>query len=141
MLKISKLADYGTVILVHLVNHQGLTNAREIAKATKISHPTVIKLLKIMMQANYLRSAQGYHGGYQLKVLPENISLVDIINVVDGGIQLTECTKEGHKCAIASICRVKDKWQIINNVVTKALGQISLQDLLDENEASIGKLN
>ncbi len=53
MLRISKLADYGTLVMVYLARHDGLLhNAKEIAVHSHVAAPTVSKLLKVLAVAN-----------------------------------------------------------------------------------------
>ena len=69
MLRISKLADYGTVIMVYLAKHpQQLCNARDIALHTHLTVPTVSKLLKRLTAAGLVRSVGGVAGGYRFGI-------------------------------------------------------------------------
>ena len=68
MLRISKLADYGTVVMVYLAKHaQELCNARDIALHTHLAVPTVSKILKRLTGAGLLTSVRGVAGGYRLQ--------------------------------------------------------------------------
>ena len=68
MLRISKLADYGTVVMVYLAKRpEQLCNARDIALQTHLTVPTVSKLLKRLTAARLLISARGVAGGYRLQ--------------------------------------------------------------------------
>ena len=126
MLKVSKLADYSTVIMTHISNVGGKHSAKDISDSTNISHPTVTKLLKILSKSGMLSSTKGLRGGYELSKSPEDISLLDIINAVEGDIALTECSKSSENCSIASSCCIASKWQSINRVVRDSLSSMNL---------------
>ena len=67
MLRISKLTDYGTVILACLAQQPDrMLTATEVAERTKVGLPTVSKLLKKLQRAGLVASTRGSHGGYQL---------------------------------------------------------------------------
>ena len=67
MLRISKLTDYGTVILAHLASQPDRQfAAAEVAERTRIALPTVSKLLKTLQRAGLVSSTRGSLGGYQL---------------------------------------------------------------------------
>lgn len=135
MLRISKMADYATVIMGYLANKKDYANTREIAENTKIAPPTVSKLLKTLTKTKLLHSTQGVFGGYGLTSSPNQITMLDIIQSVEGEFNLTPCCEKGGLCSIEAHCGVKDNWQVINLTVLKALKAISLADLSDQDFA------
>ncbi|HZL96274.1 MAG TPA: Rrf2 family transcriptional regulator, partial [Vicinamibacterales bacterium] len=67
MLRMSKLTDYGTMVLAQLaVNGRGLSTASQVADATHLGQPTVSKLLKSLVHAGLVVSTRGVQGGYAL---------------------------------------------------------------------------
>lgn len=138
MIRISKIADYGTKMLLamHAVPEH-LFSAAELADKTQISQPTVSKVLKLLTKAGLLISQQGSQGGYRLAKAAEDISLADIVNILDGDIAMTECDKGQGCCAIEADCEVKDNWMMISKVIQNVLQSISLQQMcrpLNTNE-------
>ena len=80
MLRISKLTDYGTVLLAHLAaNQASVCSAAEVAEATGVALPTVSKLLKLLARAGLVTSTRGSNGGYRLSRGPHEISAADVI--------------------------------------------------------------
>ena len=80
MLRISRLTDYGTLVLAHLSSHEGApTSASDVASATGIALPTVSKLLKLLAKAQLVHSTRGALGGYRLARRATEISAADII--------------------------------------------------------------
>ena len=69
-------------------------------------------------------------GGYALARKPEQISIAQVISALDGPIAITACaTDSTHKCELECNCPVSANWQIINEAVRKALGDLTLADL------------
>lgn len=134
MLRISKMADYGTVIMATLVHaSEPQQSAAEIAQKTQISLPTVSKLLKRLTRAGLLVSERGAYGGYRLAREPKAISVVEILNAIETKQGLTECS-EGHShCVLQAVCPTKANWGVINQVVVGALKKVSLSALADES--------
>lgn len=110
--------------------------AREIAQQTSIALPTVSKLLKTLVRHNLLASHRGIHGGYQLNISPESISVVDLISVLEGPIAITECNLGHAHCPTQSFCGLRAPWQHINGVITKALSAVKLSDLVNSSHFS-----
>lgn len=131
MIKISKLADYATVIMNFLASESGgRYSAAEIAAQTRISVPTVGKILKLLNEATLVNSERGVNGGYQLVSCPEDISLVEIITAIDGQPAMTECSKEENDCCTrGDMCELRGNWQLINRVIFNALDSLSLADM------------
>ena len=126
MLRISRLADYATVIMRNMSLINRALSAAEIAQCTDIHLPTVRKLLKQLLKAGLLVSERGVNGGYQLAKDSKSISLADVIEAIDGPLALTECSHPAGNCAISKSCVNKENWLLINKIVKKALSEASL---------------
>lgn len=136
MLKISRLADYATVIMAHLAQSPDkLCQAKAIAQATHVSEPTATKLLKKLTFAGLLRSELGVQGGYALKRAAPSISLVQILESIDGPLALTECSSEDNECALEPYCGVSEHWRLIHQKVHQALDGITLELLTKSHQS------
>jgi FeS assembly SUF system regulator len=130
MLRMSKLTDYGTVVLAQLAaSAPGWTTAGQVAEATHLGQPTVSKLLKALVHAGLVVSSRGVQGGYALARPPDAISAAEILDALEGPVALTECCATHGVCDHMSYCRVGTAWQRINHSIRKALEGISLADL------------
>ena len=134
MLRISKLTDYGTVVLAHLAGAPDVVcSAADVAAATGIALPTVSKLLKSLGRAELVSSTRGASGGYQLTRDPRQISAADVIDVLEGPVSITECSASDSHCDYEQVCSVGSAWRRINIAIRHALDDVSLNDLLRAN--------
>lgn len=130
MLRISRLTDYGTMILVHLAGPDvGLCSAGDVAAGTHLALPTVQKLLKTFAKSGLVSSVRGADGGYRLTRAPEEITAAEILNVLEGPVAITECSTEMHQCELEPLCQVSSAWQKINRAIRNAMEDIRLSDL------------
>lgn len=132
MLRITKLTDYAIVVLTNMVGPSagGPHTARDLSDRTRIPQPTVSKILKDLSRSGILVSTRGVQGGYSLAHAPDTISVVDIIDAVDGPVAITECSGDRPaSCDYAGSCPVEANWVRINQVVRGALSTISLADM------------
>ena len=130
MLRISKLTDYGTVVLAELAASNGaVCSAADVAAATGIAMPTVSKLLKALARAQLVTSTRGANGGYQLARDAASISAAEVIDALEGPVSITECSGSDSHCDYESVCNVGGAWQRINVAIRRALDDISLVDL------------
>lgn len=135
MLKMSKLTDYGTLVLAQLASEaEDLCSAGQLADATHIARPTVSKLLKSLSRAGLVVSERGARGGYALARAPEQISAAQIIDALEGPVAITECSSADGACELEPYCRVGRAWQRINRSIRRSLQQVSLADLQLDSE-------
>ena len=136
MLRLSKQADYGIVLLSYFLtgapNGGGVVrSARELAEEAGLPLPTVSKVLKGLARGGILASHRGVHGGYTLARPAAEINVAQIVAVLDGEIGVTDCSPlGGRECSHEPNCPVRDPLQRLNAVVRNALGRVSLDDLL-----------
>lgn len=130
MLRISKLADYGTVVMVYLAKQsQELCNARDIALQTHLSVPTVSKILKRLTGAGLLTSERGVTGGYRLQRAAAEISVSQIIFALEEHRGITECSLEPNDCSLQGVCAIQGNWRLISRAIETALESVSLEAL------------
>jgi FeS assembly SUF system regulator len=129
--RISRLTDYGIIVMAHLAEREDHDshNARELAEDTQLPVPVVSKILKSLTRAGLLISQRGSKGGYSLARTPGEIPVVEMITALEGPVGITECTIQPGACAQESSCQVRDPWQRINGAVRAALERITLADL------------
>jgi FeS assembly SUF system regulator len=130
MLRISKLADYGTVVMVYLVkNAHVLCNARDIALHTHLAVPTVSKILKRLTSAGLLTSVRGVAGGYRLQRSASEISVSQIIYALEEHRGFTECSLQPNDCSLQGVCTIQGNWRLISHAIETALDSVSLDAL------------
>ncbi len=143
MIRFSKMADYGVLVLGHFArNADLLASASELAEAFHMPKTVVANLLKAFREAGFLGSRRGLHGGYHMIRSPESISLLDILKAIDGPVQLTDCALEGigglpssqEQCDYEDVCGSRSPMQAVNQKILHLLDSTSLVALLDENQ-------
>ncbi len=131
MLRVSKLTDYGSVILAYMAcRPKDVMSAASLAKSVYLPESTVRKLLKMLTKSGLLCSGRGRHGGYQLARPAAQISLADIISALEGSIALTECSVRPGLCQTEAHCEIRQNWQGVNKIIYQSLAQVSLQQML-----------
>lgn len=132
MIRLSKLTDYAIALLAQMAEQQErLWAASELAEVTGLSQPTVSKVMKLLTKARLIGAQRGVTGGYRLLLPPKQMSLVDVIEAMDGPIAITDCAqKTEHDCVINSTCPIQGRWTVINRAIRRGLGDVSLADLM-----------
>ena len=131
MIRLSRLADYGLVLMGRMaLQPTTVHTAVGLAEDTQLPIPTVAKLLGRLTQGNLLISHRGAKGGYQLARSPSAITVADIVVAVDGPIALTQCLEHGAQpCDVEPICPTRRGWNRLNDAVKRALSEVSLAEM------------
>jgi FeS assembly SUF system regulator len=131
MLRVTKLTDYATVILVALAEAPGrVHSSAELAERARLEPPTVAKVLKPLAHAGLVESFRGAAGGYRLARPAHAIPLIAIVEAMEGPLGMTECSGEHSTCELEPHCGVQTHWRRINDVIAEALGGITLAEML-----------
>jgi FeS assembly SUF system regulator len=132
MLRLSKMNDYAVVVLAHMAAHgDQRANAPEIADATGLPASTVSQVLKKLAHAGLVVSHRGAHGGYLLGRAPSEISVVELVEALEGPVALTACVDgaEGG-CGVQTRCPIRGSWDRVNAAIREALESVTLADML-----------
>jgi FeS assembly SUF system regulator len=132
VLRISKLADYGIVLLLHAAERgtDSVHTARDLASAASLPLPTVTKILKALARGGVVVSQRGKTGGYALSRAPKDVSVVDIITAIDGKPAMTQCTQAPRNpCIRESFCPAHPTWQVVHATMLKVLSSLTLADM------------
>ncbi len=132
MIRLSRLADYGMILMTHIASSpEPLHTAHAVATATHVPEPTAAKILKALSRSELLDSHRGAGGGYELARSPHDITTAEIIAALDGPIALTECL-DAHTgpCVLETFCPTRGHLYKINQTIHRALDDITLADLV-----------
>ena len=103
----------------------------EIAKRQAISVKYLEQLIIPLKKANYIKSVRGPKGGHMLAKPPDEITVGEIVNLLEGGINLCDCIKNPHVCDRSDTCVTRDIWNAMEKAVSGILETTTLQDLVE----------
>jgi FeS assembly SUF system regulator len=131
MVRISRLTDYGIILLTYMTSHpERLHNATGLAAGAHLPLPTVSKLLRDLAGSGLLVSHRGVKGGYELARPAREISVAEIITVLEGPVALTVCSSVvAEACEHEALCPVQGHWQKISGAIQSALENVMLADM------------
>ena len=132
MIKVSRMADYAVLLVCKMSkNEDKFYSANELSLNTSLKTTTINKILTKLTKANITSSIRGVTGGYKLAMGADDISVGNIIDIIDGRVALTVCVEKGenNNCELESVCTSRSNWQVINNAVCNALNSISIEEM------------
>lgn len=137
MFKLNRMTDYAIVVLVVLAHRQGkILATAQLAGLTGLNQTTVAKVAKTLVSADLLDTQRGVHGGYRLARPPGMISLVQIVEAMEGPIAINDALVKGEAPCVVSNCSfMSGNWHRVNLVVRDALNEVNLEDLINPAES------
>lgn len=133
MIKINKKAEYALMSLKFIENQKGdgLVSVREICDTFTIPFDTTAKVLQLMNNAGIVSSTKGIKGGYRLEKKLEDINIVELIRLVEGGPSgQTFCHSSKGQCDLYSICNISTPMEHLNLRIEEFLMKLSIKEVL-----------
>ena len=132
MFRLNRLTDYAVVVMSQMALRDGETrSAQQISDDTGVPLPTVAKLLNLLGRAKLVASQRGAAGGYTLSAEPEEITVAQIIQAMEGPIALTACVDgAADSCDSESFCPMRGNWNKVNGAIRQALTSVSLAEMM-----------
>ena len=106
---------------------------KTISKEQNLSEYYLEQLFSPLRRANIIRSIRGAQGGYVLCKAPSEITVGDIMTILEGQIEIADCI-DGYACDSEHSCATKFVWEKIKNSIDDVMNSISLQDIVDNYE-------
>lgn len=132
-MKLSARSRYATRLLLDLALRETDQPLRTtlLSESTGITVQFIEQILRPLKKAGYITSVRGASGGHILDTDPANITVGDVVRIMEGGISLTDCVTDEGLCNRSTICLTRKVWQRASRVLEKELDSITLADLMD----------
>jgi FeS assembly SUF system regulator len=136
MLRITKEADYGIMLLVCIAGRPvgEIHTAREAAEWTGLPLPMVSKILRSLAREKILTSHRGVSGGYSLDRSPATTSVAEVIRALEGPISMVQCGSDPGACDQEDVCPTRVNWTRISQEVEKALERVPISEMLHSRD-------
>ncbi len=127
---LTRRSDYGLQAVYALAKSSAFVSAKQIAQEHNLPVAFVKKLLQRLCRAGLVRATVGKQGGYALARPPEQISVRELLEALEGDLAPVSCLAPGHQCDLTNGCTTRRIWARIDQKIQEALDSISLKDLL-----------
>lgn len=98
LFNLTERAAIGIHAVILIARNQGGMTAKAVAESLNVSQDHTVKVLNRLSRSGILRAVRGPNGGFSLKVLPENLTLLNVYESIDGPLQRTGCLFREMKC-------------------------------------------
>jgi Rrf2 family protein len=131
-MKLSTRLRYGVRMMAYLADHFGKSPVflKDIAKGEEISEKYLSLIVIPLRSVGLIESTRGAHGGYSLSRRPEEITVHDIFNALEGKFCLVDCVKNPWDCSRVAGCPSRDVWSLLGDMISETLSSVTLASLV-----------
>jgi len=142
-MKISTKVRYGARAMLELASHygKGPIDLKEIAKKEEISLKYLEQVIIPLRTAGLVKAIRGSKGGYSLAKPPSEIWLNDLVEILEGPLDLVECLHNPSTCKKVQSCVTRDVWKDLQEAIYKVFHSITLEDMLNRKEEKEGLIS
>lgn len=143
MFKLSTKGRYGVRLMFDLALHagQGPIPLRDIAGRQNISEKYLWHLIPPLRDARLIHSSRGASGGYVLARPPAEVTLMDILTVLEGRICLVDCVANSLSCSKTGDCIPNKIWSEVSEKISDMLSSFTLEKLIKKQKAASEAIN
>jgi len=137
-MKLSTRSRYGTRMMLDLAQHydEGPVQIGNVSKRENISVKYLEQLIIPLKKANFIKSVRGPKGGHMLAKPPEEITVGEIVRVLEGGINLSSCIENPEMCDRTGDCLTRGLWEEATKAMYKKLNSATLSKMINEGSSS-----
>jgi len=134
VLQISRKIDYGLRAMIHLAGLPAakIASLHDLATILHLPREFLAKILKILTGKGLVRSIRGAHGGYQLARPAHDISFLEVIEAVEGPVQLNVCLDHKDRCDVSAGCTMYEVWRVGQDRMLEVYRRTSIGQLAAE---------
>lgn len=132
LLQVSRKVDYALRAMIYLAGLPEGTREpfKEVAQKNEIPKDFLAKILKTLADRGLVTALRGPHGGVSISRLPTEISFLDVIEAVEGPVQLNLCLDDTKGCSLSTTCTMQAVWRAGQERMLDVYRATSLADLV-----------
>jgi Rrf2 family protein len=139
-MRISTKIRYGARAMLELASHygEGPIELKEIAKKENISLKYLEQVINPLRAAGLVKTIRGSKGGYSLAKPPSEICLYDMVETLEGPLNLLECLRDPKVCQKVPSCVTRDIWKVVSDAISKIFYSVTLEDMVNRKREKEG---
>jgi Rrf2 family protein len=136
-MEITRETDYAIRCILYLAARPAeVSMIEEIAREMEIPKSFLAKILQKLVRASLVNSFRGVKGGFQLALRPAKISLLDVVEAIEGEVAMNICALDNTLCGRSKTCPVHPIWVHIRNDFRKILKKYNFAQFLAKKQSA-----
>ena len=135
-MKLSTRSRYGTRLMMNMAENwgEGVTRLGEIAEQQGISLKYLEQIIIPLKKGGYIKSVRGGRGGHKLAKPPQEITVGEVVALLEGSAYFTKCAKDPAACERATECPTRSLWIDAAEAMFEQLNSVTLADLIEKRK-------
>ena len=137
-MRVSTKTRYGLRIVLQLAEARPEGKAlkgKDIVSEQGISEPYMEQIMIKLRKVGWVATERGCQGGYKLNVAPENVTILDFIELFEGPLELVDCESKDKRCTLLGECKTSASWRMLAESFRREARKISLTKIIDLNSS------
>ncbi|MDR2109108.1 MAG: Rrf2 family transcriptional regulator [Coriobacteriales bacterium] len=131
-MEITRKTDYAIRLIAALVNREGKPlSVRAASKLQGVPYTFARSIQHELVLAGFVTSLRGVHGGMVLRRDPDELTLIEVIEAIQGPFSIANCTTEANWCEREDGCSFHPVWEGTNDIIRDYLSSVSIKQLLE----------
>jgi len=131
---VSTRAQYGMRALVEIALSSEPTSLKVVSDRQNISQHYLEQIIAVLRRAGIVESTRGAYGGYRIARPLEEVTALEVVELMEGGLAPVPCVEDDHVCEHDHYCSTKTLWNRVDAAVREALGSTTLAQLVAEQQ-------
>jgi Rrf2 family protein len=142
-MQLTRAADYAVRVMIHLAGLPSGSRVQRaaLAQATDVPESFMSKVLQSLVRARLIASRRGVDGGFELISSPETTSLLNVVEAIEGPIQLNFCLQPGDSCERHTWCPAHSVWAEAQAAMTAVLKRVSVAELAQRSRSNLSNIS
>ena len=135
-MRITREGDYGIRSVLYLARqpYKKISFVHEISDDYKIPRSFLAKILQKLVKAKIVRSYRGVKGGFSLARVPKEVSMLDVLEAIEGKMSLNLCVPDKKHCSFSRNCPTHFVWVNVQNKIVEVLKRTTFDDLAKQKQ-------
>jgi Rrf2 family protein len=140
-MRISTRSRYGIRLMINLAVNYNKRHAflKDIAREEEISEKYLSQIVIPLRREGLISASRGVHGGYTLAKSPKEITAKEVVEVLEGDLNLIECERDKDSCSRASVCASRGLWAGLSKKISEYLSSVTIDDLLKIKQEKVSE--
>jgi len=140
-MKLSTRSRYGLRILLQIAieNRNGkLAQGKLISEKQNISEPYLEQIMITLRSSGLVKTVRGCNGGYGLNKNPEEITVLEVVELFEGELKIVDCSPGKKRCPRLENCLTTTVWKKLSDALRKSAASITLKEIVDQRPDNSG---
>lgn len=129
-MKLTKSTDFAIRLVIELASREDFATMPDLSRVLFIPYDNLSKLVQTLSRASIIQTKQGKNGGIRMVRDPQDVSIKEIIEIVEGPVRLSDCTTQQKACQLECNCKLRNAFSALEEKFNVLLEDVTIKSLI-----------